>query len=153
MHGKVLELRGKGRQTEAMARHRAGLIAGLTRAAHVGPLSVNAARRCDADLAEKSAATLAIATHAAHRVGHEFRRQARDIGIILKGEARPVGSVGAARSARVAGRWDGGIRQSRNIASAERRSAGLSLRKAARAALISFSEPLSAAALSASVVG
>ena len=94
-----------------MARYCAGLIAGLTRAAHVGPLRVNAARCGDADLAEERAATLAIATHAAHGVGHELRRQARDIGIILKGEARPVGSVGAARAARVARRLDGRIRQ------------------------------------------
>jgi hypothetical protein len=66
-----------------MARNRAGLIAGLARATHVGPLRINAARCCDADFAGKRAATLAIATHSAHRVGHELRRQARDIGIIL----------------------------------------------------------------------
>jgi hypothetical protein len=66
-----------------LARYRAGLIAGLARAAHVGPLRINAARCGGADLAGKRAATLAIATHSAHRVGHELRRQTRDIGIIL----------------------------------------------------------------------
>jgi len=83
MHGKMLELSCKRHQTEVLARYRAGLIARLTRAAHVGSLRVNAARSGDADLAGKRAATLAIATHAAHGVGHQLRRQARDIGIVL----------------------------------------------------------------------
>jgi hypothetical protein len=83
MHGKILELSRKRPQTEAFARYRAGLIPGLTRAAHVGPLGVDAARCGDPDLAGKRAATVAVATHAAHGVGHQLRRQARDIGIVL----------------------------------------------------------------------
>jgi hypothetical protein len=83
MHGKILELSRKRLQTEVLARYRARFVAGLARAAHVGPLGVNAARCGDPDLAGKRAATVAVATHAAHGVGHQLRRQARDIGIVL----------------------------------------------------------------------
>lgn len=86
----------KRRQTVSPTRHQAVVIARHAGAADVGTDVVDAAGRRLADLPAQCRTAGAVAAHAGFVGSHVFLRDKVELRVILGGEARPSGRVGAA---------------------------------------------------------
>src|ERR1044072_9034050 len=95
---------GKLRQTEAAPRQRAGIIARLTRAAHLRTHRIDRARGGHADLAAQRRAAIAVAAHRPAGASDGIARDRFDFLFGREAEARPLGRIRAAGAARLAQR-------------------------------------------------
>jgi hypothetical protein len=77
-------------QTEPMPRQLAGFIARFTSTANLGPLTVDSARRRNADLTNQGGATIAVALHASKMVVGKRTGDATEIAIVLGRKSGPV---------------------------------------------------------------
>jgi hypothetical protein len=91
-------------QPEAIPGQTAGVVAGLAGATHVGADTINPTCGRYADLAHQRGAAVPIAANAAQPAIDELGRDAIEIGVVLRTEARPLLRKGAAGAAAPANR-------------------------------------------------
>lgn len=89
-------------QSESVARHPAGIVARLARAANLRPDIVDRARRGHADVAHQRGAAIAVAVHAPEVMVREHAWDAVELAVILGREPGPVAGIGAAGAAALA---------------------------------------------------
>jgi hypothetical protein len=90
------------REPVALPRHPALLVARQAGSANVRPHRVDRTRGGDTNVPDQRGAAIAVATHAPLRVVDQRGRNARELGFVLGGEARPLPRIGAAGPAALA---------------------------------------------------